>query len=327
MGAGDDYVTKTSRKSLKLLGSVGEPINPEAWEWYFNVVGDGRCPIVDTWWQTETGGILITPLPGATKLKPGSATLPFFGVEPALVDGEGNLLEGEAAGNLVILDAWPGTGPHRLRRPPALRRHLFLHLQRQVLHRRRLPPRRGRLLLDHGPRRRRDQRRRPPHGHGGDRIGAGRAPQSLRGGRGRLSARHQGPGHLLLCHADVGRGSVATRSETELRDWVRKEIGPIAVAGPTSSSRRVCRRRAQARSCAASCARSRRTISPISATPRRSPILRGRRPGREPAEPEIGLTGLRVRRCLHRQGAGDLVQKGVPRVLGLAGEALLERRC
>ena len=108
MGAGDDYVTRTSRASLKLLGSVGEPINPEAWEWYYRVVGDERCPIVDTWWQTETGGILITPLPGATKLKPGSATLPFFGVQPAIVDGDGNLLEGEASGNLVILDAWPG---------------------------------------------------------------------------------------------------------------------------------------------------------------------------------------------------------------------------
>ena len=83
MGLGDDYVKRTSRKSLKLLGSVGEPINPEAWEWYYHVVGEERCPIVDTWWQTETGGILITPLPGATKLKPGSATLPFFGVQPA----------------------------------------------------------------------------------------------------------------------------------------------------------------------------------------------------------------------------------------------------
>ncbi|MCJ7787635.1 MAG: acetate--CoA ligase, partial [Methyloceanibacter sp.] len=108
MGAGDDYVKRTSRKSLKLLGTVGEPINPEAWEWYYHVVGEKRCPIVDTWWQTETGGILITPLPGAIKLKPGSATLPFFGVRPAIVDSEGNLREGEAAGNLVILDAWPG---------------------------------------------------------------------------------------------------------------------------------------------------------------------------------------------------------------------------
>ena len=108
MGAGEAPVAKTSRKSLRLLGSVGEPINPEAWEWYHRVVGDGRCPIVDTWWQTETGGILISPLPGATKLKPGSATRPFFGVQPALVDDKGEFLEGAASGNLVILDSWPG---------------------------------------------------------------------------------------------------------------------------------------------------------------------------------------------------------------------------
>ncbi|MGH6898360.1 MAG: acetate--CoA ligase [Geminicoccaceae bacterium] len=108
MRLGEEPVKKTSRQSIKLLGTVGEPINPEAWLWYYNVVGDGRCPIVDTWWQTETGGILITPLPGATALKPGSATRPFFGVQPGIVDGEGKLLEGPCEGNLVMLDAWPG---------------------------------------------------------------------------------------------------------------------------------------------------------------------------------------------------------------------------
>ncbi|TPW27280.1 acetate--CoA ligase [Pararhizobium mangrovi] len=108
MGAGNEYVSKTSRSSLRVLGSVGEPINPEAWEWYHTVVGEGRCPIVDTWWQTETGGIMITPLPGATDLKPGSATRPFFGVQPQLVDAEGAVLEGEADGNLCITDSWPG---------------------------------------------------------------------------------------------------------------------------------------------------------------------------------------------------------------------------
>ena len=108
MQDGDGPVKKTSRASLRLLGSVGEPINPEAWEWYHRVVGDGRCPIVDTWWQTETGGILITPLPGATKLKPGSATRPFFGVIPQLVDAEGKVLDGAASGNLCIADSWPG---------------------------------------------------------------------------------------------------------------------------------------------------------------------------------------------------------------------------
>jgi acetyl-CoA synthetase len=108
MREGEDAVGRTSRSSLRLLGTVGEPINPEAWEWYYNVVGDARCPIVDTWWQTETGGHLITPLPGATALKPGSATFPFFGVVPALVDNEGNLLEGPSEGNLVITRPWPG---------------------------------------------------------------------------------------------------------------------------------------------------------------------------------------------------------------------------
>jgi len=108
MRAGDAPVKATSRASLRLLGSVGEPINPEAWEWYYHVVGDGRCPILDTWWQTETGGILITPLPGATDLKPGSATRPFFGIKPEVVDLVGNLLEGPCSGNLVLADSWPG---------------------------------------------------------------------------------------------------------------------------------------------------------------------------------------------------------------------------
>ncbi len=108
MQAGEAPVKRTSRQSLKLLGSVGEPINPEAWEWYHRVVGDGRCPIVDTWWQTETGGILITPLPGAIPQKPGSATRPFFGIIPQIVDASGNVIEGEGAGNLVIADSWPG---------------------------------------------------------------------------------------------------------------------------------------------------------------------------------------------------------------------------
>ena len=108
MGGGEGPVKKTSRSSLRVLGSVGEPINPEAWDWYYRVVGDSRCPIVDTWWQTETGGILITPLPGATRLKPGSATRPFFGVKPIIVDAEGKTLEGPCEGNLCIADSWPG---------------------------------------------------------------------------------------------------------------------------------------------------------------------------------------------------------------------------
>ncbi|KOO06714.1 acetate--CoA ligase [Vibrio hepatarius] len=108
MAKGNEAIEGTSRDSLRIMGSVGEPINPEAWEWYYKTIGDEKSPIVDTWWQTETGGILITPLPGATDLKPGSATRPFFGVQPALVDNMGNVVEGATEGNLVILDSWPG---------------------------------------------------------------------------------------------------------------------------------------------------------------------------------------------------------------------------
>ena len=108
MAYGNDYVMRTDRSSLRILGSVGEPINPEAWEWYYHVVGESRCPIMDTWWQTETGGILITPLPGVTSLKPGSATLPFFGIKPEIMDAQGNVMEGVAEGILVISGSWPG---------------------------------------------------------------------------------------------------------------------------------------------------------------------------------------------------------------------------
>jgi acetyl-CoA synthetase len=108
MGQGNDFVTSTDRSSLRLLGSVGEPINPEAWEWYYHIVGEDKCPIVDTWWQTETGGIMITPLPGATELKPGSATRPFFGVKPVLLDPDGKEIEGAGSGNLAISQSWPG---------------------------------------------------------------------------------------------------------------------------------------------------------------------------------------------------------------------------
>ena len=108
MKEGDELVKKTNRNSLRLLGTVGEPINPEAWKWYYEIVGEEKCPIVDTWWQTETGGIMISPLPGATDMKPGSATLPFFGIQPSIVDNQSTVLEGMAEGNLVITDSWPG---------------------------------------------------------------------------------------------------------------------------------------------------------------------------------------------------------------------------
>ena len=228
MGAGEALVKKTSRKSLKLLGSVGEPINPEAWEWYYHVVGEERCPIVDTWWQTETGGILITPLPGATALKPGSATLPFFGVQPALMIAEGHVLEGPGEGNLVITDAWPGMMRYRLPRSRALCADLLLRLSRHLFHRRRQPPRRRWLLLDHGPRRRRDQRRRPSHGHRRGGVRACCSPQSGRSCLRRLSAQPQGPGHLCLCDVDGQASSPRKQLRTELKNWVRQEIGPIA---------------------------------------------------------------------------------------------------
>jgi acetyl-CoA synthetase len=108
MREGEEYVRRTSRRSLRILGTVGEPINPEAWLWYYDHVGEQRCPIVDTWWQTETGGILITPIPGATPLKPGSATRPFFGIEPVIVDNDHNVINGPGEGNLCIARAWPG---------------------------------------------------------------------------------------------------------------------------------------------------------------------------------------------------------------------------
>ncbi len=142
MRAGDAPVEATSRASLRLLGSVGEPINPEAWEWYYHVVGGGRCPIVDTWWQTETGGILITPLPGATDLKPGSAARPFFGIKPEIVDSEGAVLEGPCSGNLVLAEFLARANANHLRRSRALRADLFFDLSRHIFHRRWLPPRR-----------------------------------------------------------------------------------------------------------------------------------------------------------------------------------------
>jgi acetyl-CoA synthetase len=108
MREGEDYVRRTSRRSLRILGTVGEPINPEAWLWYYDHVGEQRCPVVDTWWQTETGGILISPIPGATPLKPGSATRPFFGIEPVIVDNDGHVVEGAGEGNLCLARPWPG---------------------------------------------------------------------------------------------------------------------------------------------------------------------------------------------------------------------------
>ena len=207
MQAGDAPVKKTSRKSLRLLGTVGEPINPEAWEWYYHVVGEGRCPIVDTWWQTETGGILITPLPGATRLKPGSATQPFFGIIPQIVDAEGKVLEGPCTGNLCIADAWPGQ-----------MRTVYGDHQRFIDTYFKAYP--GKYFTGDGCRRDADGyywitgRVDDVINVAGHRlgtaeveVGAGGACQGVGGGGRGLSARHQGPGHLRLRHADDGRAA------------------------------------------------------------------------------------------------------------------------
>ena len=200
MGAGDEPVKRPPQRIAAPAGLGRRTDQPGSLGMVPQRGRRRRCPIVDTWWQTETGGILITPLPGRHPLKPGSATRPFFGVKPVLVDddGQGNRrLEGATEGNLVINDSWPGQmrtvyGDHQ-----RFVETYFSTYPGTLLHRGRLPPRRGRLLLDHRPRRRRAQRFRPPHGHRRGRKRAGRAPGGRRGRRGRLSARHQGSGHLL----------------------------------------------------------------------------------------------------------------------------------
>ena len=227
MGAGADYVKSTSRKSLKLLGTVGEPINPEAWEWYYHVVGEKRCPIVDTWWQTETGGILISPLPGATKLKPGSATLPFFGVQPALVDNEGTIIEGEGSGNLVILDAWPGMlrtvyGDHK--------RFVDTYFANY----------KGKYFTGDGCRRDADGyywitgRVDDVINVAGHRMGTAEVESALVAHPKVAEAAvvgypHDLKGQGIYCYVTLMDGEVwCDELKTELRNWVRKEIGPIA---------------------------------------------------------------------------------------------------
>ena len=227
MRDGDAPVKKTSRKSLRVLGTVGEPINPEAWQWYHRIAGDGRCPVVDTWWQTETGGILITPLPGATELKPGSATRPFFGIRPAIVDHEGKIREGEAVGNLVILDSWPGQ----------MRTVYGDHQRFADTYFKQFP---GKYFTSDGARRDAD----------GDYWITGRVDDVIN-----VSGHRMGTAEVesaLVAHSSVAEAAVvgfphevkgqgiyayvtlvadAEPSEAlrkELRDWVRKEIGPIA---------------------------------------------------------------------------------------------------
>jgi acetyl-CoA synthetase len=227
MREGEDPVKKTSRKTLKLLGTVGEPINPEAWEWYYRVVGDSRCPIVDTWWQTETGGILITPLPGATDLKPGSATRPFFGVQPALVDNEGDLLEGATEGNLVLLDSWPGQmrtvyGDHER----------FIDTYFATFD--------GMYFTGDGARRDEDGfywitgRVDDVLNVSGHRMGTAEIESSLVAHPKVAEAAvvgypHDIKGQGVYVYVTLNAGEQVTEGlEKELRDWVRKDIGPIA---------------------------------------------------------------------------------------------------
>ena len=227
MGAGDDYVKSSSRASLRVLGSVGEPINPEAWEWYFHVVGEGRCSIADTWWQTETGGILIAPLPGATALKPGSATRPFFGVQPALVDAEGKRIEGAGEGNLVILDAWPG-----------IMRTVFGDHQRFVDTY--FSAYKGMYFTGDGARRDDDDyywitgRVDDVINVSGHRMGTAEVESALVAHPKVAEAAavgfpHDLKGQGIYCYVTLMVGeSEEDGLKKELRDWVRQEIGPIA---------------------------------------------------------------------------------------------------
>jgi acetyl-CoA synthetase len=227
MREGEGPVKKFSRKSLRLLGTVGEPINPEAWEWYHRVVGDDRCPIVDTWWQTETGGILITPLPGAIAQKPGSATLPFFGVRPAIVDNEGVALDGACEGNLVLLDSWPGQ-----------MRTVFGDHQRFIDTYFRTFP--GRYFTGDGAKRDEDGyywitgRVDDVLNVAGHRLGTAEVESAL------VAHAKVAEAAVVGCPHDIkGQGIYAyvtlvvdaeptEELRKELRDWVRREIGPIA---------------------------------------------------------------------------------------------------
>lgn len=227
MREGDEPVKGTSRKSLRLLGSVGEPINPEAWEWYYHVVGEGRCPIVDTWWQTETGAALISPLPGATPLKPGSATKPLFGVQPAVVDNDGNILEGAAEGMLVLTDSWPGQmrtvyGDHQR----------FIDTYFSTFE--------GWYFTGDGVRRDEDGyywitgRVDDVLNVSGHRMGTAEVESALVGHKDVAEAAvvgcpHEIKGQGIYAYVTLMDGiSPSDALQNELRQWVRKEIGPIA---------------------------------------------------------------------------------------------------
>jgi len=229
MAEGDDKVQAYSRDSLRLLGSVGEPINPEAWQWYYDVVGEQRCPIVDTWWQTETGGVLISPIPGACALKPGSATRPMFGVSPAIVDNDGNILEGACEGNLVMLDSWPGQmrtvyGDHER----------FIQTYFSTY--------RGMYFTGDGARRDEDGyywitgRVDDVLNVSGHRMGTAEIESALVSHPAIAEAAvvgypHDIKGQGIYVYASMMAGADISDEEAlkkELKDWVRKEIGPVA---------------------------------------------------------------------------------------------------
>ena len=227
MAAGDEYVERSDRSSLRLLGSVGEPINPEAWEWYHRVVGERRCPIVDTWWQTETGGILISPLPGATPLKPGSATKPLFGIKPELVDDKGAVLTGAASGNLIITDSWPGQ-----------MRTVYGDHERFVATYFSTYP--GTYFTGDGCRRDADGyywitgRVDDVLNVAGHRLGTAEVESALVAHPKVAEAAvvgypHDIKGQGIYCYVSLMAGEQGSdHLRTELRNWVRKEIGPIA---------------------------------------------------------------------------------------------------
>ncbi|WP_027713075.1 acetate--CoA ligase [Dickeya chrysanthemi] len=227
MADGDKAIEGTSRQSLKIMGSVGEPINPEAWEWYFKKIGNSRCPIVDTWWQTETGGFMITPLPGAIEPKPGSATLPFFGVQPALVDNIGNPQDGACEGNLVITDSWPGQARTLFGDHERFEQTYFSTFK-------------GMYFSGDGARRDEDGyywitgRVDDVLNVSGHRLGTAEIESALVSHPKIAEAAvvgipHSLKGQAIYAYITLNHGEEPTSElYTEVRNWVRKEIGPIA---------------------------------------------------------------------------------------------------
>ena len=227
MAEGDKAVAGTSRQSLRLLGTVGEPINPEAWHWYYKTVGEERCAIVDTWWQTETGAAMLTPLPGATDLKPGSATRPFFGVQPALVDNAGLLIEGEGEGNLVILDSWPGQARTVFGDHDRFIQTYFTHFK-------------GMYTTGDGARRDKDGyywitgRVDDVLNVSGHRMGTAEIESAMVAHKSVAEAAvvgfpHNIKGEGIYVYVTLNSGTEYSDGlKSNLRQWVRKEIGPIA---------------------------------------------------------------------------------------------------